>query len=261
MALGKHPSSGIGQHSASDIERMYADFYAHLGDKLFHERYNLSLRDDFIVPIGTTQDEFTPSIDPNGSKDILVFRNGLLKRYDDDYTIGSGIITFGHELGENEYVSLVYKPCWSSSGNVVTTEGQTEFSLISDALPPNVSYLLVFRNGLLQFEVEDYNLSDIVEFVNPISTGQYVNLLYRAIWSARDDFIAEEDDTTFELSEVPASCGIMVFRNGMIQLSGDDYYYYPSTNRVVFGTLLQENELITIIYRISSQGIIEEPVP
>ncbi len=254
MAQGKYPASGIGTHPASEIEELYADFYTHKSNRAGHERNDTVLRDDFIIPAEATEDEFELSEVPYGADFILVFLNGMLQKKDDSYTISGKVITFNSPRGENEYISIIYKPCFGIRGNSVTSEGQTNFSLLPDPNIINAVYVLTFRNGLLQMENVDYTISPTdVDFIDPIGISQYVSLLYRPTWETRDDFaVSGESEDTFSLSKQSASCAVMVYRNGIIQWPGDDYTYSEDLNEVVFTNELDDGEFVSVIYRISS---------
>ncbi len=108
-----------------------------------------------------------------GQKDLVVWLNGMIQRVDEDYTelstteflfnrmldIGDRliIVIFGFASGEENYVREDY----------TATDDQRTYNLIHEFVP-GVNQLLVYFNGQLQLNVDDYEEidSNTIRFVN-----------------------------------------------------------------------------------------------
>ena len=230
---------------------------------------------------------------------FLVFSNGILDTKTYDYTTNTQDVLNGYlkntriEPGLVDiYQTFVRFVVARVAGDIVdvmflnpndnvpgafetvltATEVGTDFTVLMIAPASTEDHLLVFCNGFLQKEVDDYTIdaratTTIIQFNDNRTIGDVIKVT-----------IINEDTTTFTRSDTTVvgtkndfvigaytndSEHLLVFTNGLMQMEGDRFsgdpsrdYYEPNGTTISFHAARQNGDVVTI-FKIAAPSSVE----
>lgn len=215
--------------------------------------------------VTTVQYPRTLLYDVQRASGALVFRNGLLVREYDDYAAGRGYLQFVTSV----VTDIIHAYIYQGGGPTflrLTRLGLTAVGAYSLRLSPgNISQTVIrqfmlFRNGLLQTEGNDYTVNgpwiSLISASPILDSDEYTAVISMGgtACSTGDLSIAgliNSNNATFYLPFV--STLAMIFRNGLLLVRGLDYRQdrvptYAYNSRDSAGILVYRNGFLQTIY-------------
>ncbi len=220
--------------------------------------------------------QFTLAALPNPATSLALYRNGILQRAGQDYTLNGQTVSYvaGATPQPGDTLLAWYRTStgdgtfsfFDSDSPAGTVDGlNTQFTLV--ALPNPATSLALYRNGILLKAGFDYMLNgQSLTLVTGATPQSGDTLLARYRLSAGDGtltFIDSESpsgtvngvNTQFTLSTAPMpASSVEVFRNGLLQKLGQDYTVNGQTLTFVVGAAPQPGDTLMASYRLSTNG-------
>jgi len=209
--------------------------------------------------------------------DILVYRNGLLQRYNLDYVIDNKHIKFLYPCNQEDRISIVilyqvdkiiiygddtYEICKKyllfRREYKIAEDNQKIFD-ISDCYDPNSIFFEVYLNGMYMIESLDYVIDPISQLLifNFVCNKNDIVTIYNFYKRYNDitvlnvntkTFVASQNQRIYDISTIYAEeiSNLIVFRNGLLQVEELDYDFVFATKSIVFKYDCNQNDIITV---------------
>ena len=242
----------VGDHDNGLIYEMSPDYYYDFGFPLRWERRTPHLvagrkrvqykRFDLFMEtgVGLTEplwlndhsldpDAFAIALAGQTNRDtLLLWRNGVLQQggAGNDYTLNDATIETVIPVAIGEYFTAMYFT-ESAAPFVLEPDGTIPGSAFTLPNTPGGGLLLLFKNGLLIEDPDDYDLTgDDITMVVPLVAGDRLQALYYT------DAVPPMTSTVptgatpglvFTLPSTPTAGTLRLFRNGLLLQDGTDY--------------------------------------
>jgi len=173
---------------------------------------------------------------------LIVFRNGVLVKKDDDYTeTNSSSIHFNQPLSNGENISFITlsSPYEFEDDEWNLSSDQSVFNYNLE----NMNILrMVFVNGVLQSQNSSVQNDYITNFISQSSGFKYSRYDLTPLAN-------NQTNVSLPFTYTPGNNEIWVYRNGLMQIVGEDYVE-SSSNSITLQTPAVFGELITV-YKIT----------
>lgn len=231
---------------------------------------------DFTAIAGQSLYDITDLYTPDVF-DICVYRNGLLQRYNLDYSIDNKRIKFFYPCNQDDRISIVvlyqvdkiilyegdtYEICNKyllyHRAYKIAEDNQKIFD-ISDCYDPNSIFFEVYLNGMYMIESLDYVIDPISKLLifNFVCNKNDIVTIYNFYKRYNDitvlnvntkTFVASQNQRIYDISTiyVEEKSNLIVFRNGLLQVEGLDYDFVFDTKSIVFKYNCNKNDIITV---------------
>lgn len=177
----------------------------------------------------------------------MIFKNGILLDKTDDYIMsGEGVVTLSSAPESGDSITYTYQVDEVLDRYLVREVAEIEevSTGIELSSTPVSNTEMILRNGILQHPAEDYVISGSdVTFLAPLIATEQVTSIYQVAVSTtdisrrtrvitREEPELREYKRSIRLLYPPYSDTEWVFKNGVLQVSGEDYD--PSFNNKSF---------------------------